>query len=290
MKSVKTVYVVDDDEDDRMFIREALQEVIGQVQIIEAFNGQDLLDQLMLRKEDSGSVIILLDINMPRMNGLETLVHIRSLPGGEYLPVIMFSTSDHQQLIRNAYQVGVNAYLKKPVLLADYAFMAESVNVCFFNSYPLLKEGRRPKNNFRTKSILVIEDNADHWELMKVALSQGMPKATVVRMKDEKTTLDFLDMGWHNMPQHPQLVLLELYLPTRKEGLNLLEKIRSFLFKNSLSTIPFIVFSNSNHQEDIKACYQRQANDYIVKPIDLQESVYYFKTLNEFIWYNYTTN
>lgn len=152
-----------------------------------------------------------------------------------------------------------------------------------------MEGGLAMTQSFHTKSILVVEDDADHWQLMQIALKQSMPKAEVVRMKDSETTLDFLANGWMALAQHPQLILLDLYLPSREMGLDLLEKIRAFLVDNHLSTIPIIIFSSSTHQDDIKACYQRQANAYMVKPFDLKDSITYFKSLNQFIWDNYMT-
>ena len=288
MKGAKTIYVVDDDEDDRLLVSDALHEVIDQLTIIEATDGQHLLDLLALRSYHPEPAIIILDINMPRMNGMETLTQIRSRPESEHIPVIMLSTSSDQYFIKNAYNIGVNAYLKKPVSFNDYTYMAESINVCFLNNYPSLKKGLSLTKDPRTKCILVVEDHADHWQLMEFALKQSMPRAQVVRMKDSDSTLDFLATDWHQMKQHPQLVLLDLYIPTRQHGLDLLGQVRSFLTENGLSTVPVIIFSNSDHQEDIKACYQRQANAYMVKPYDLNESISYFKTLNQFIWDTYT--
>ena len=288
MNGAKTVYVVDDDEDDRLLICEALLQVINQLTIIEVIDGRQLLELLARRGRNPEPAIIILDINMPRMNGMETLAHIRSRPESEHLPVIMLSTSADQYYIKNSYSIGVNAYLKKPVSINDYTYMAESINVCFFNSYPLLKQGMEVAKTPRTKSILVIEDQADHWTLMQFALRKSMPQAQVLRMKDSESTLNFLATGWHHMVQPPQLVLLDLYIPDRLQGLDLLDKIRLFLTENGCSNVPIIIFSSSDHQEDIKACYQRQANAYMVKPIDLNESISYFKTLNQFIWDTYT--
>jgi CheY-like chemotaxis protein len=72
------IYLVDDDQDDRMFIREALKSTSDDVNVIEFSNGEQLLDQLengLIRSEPS---VILMDINMPRLNGLEALARIRS--------------------------------------------------------------------------------------------------------------------------------------------------------------------------------------------------------------------
>jgi CheY-like chemotaxis protein len=71
MKKTKTIFLVDDDEDDRMLIMEAIRDVIGNVEITQIESGYKLLDVLAGLKP--GPDLILMDMNMPKMNGLEIL-------------------------------------------------------------------------------------------------------------------------------------------------------------------------------------------------------------------------
>lgn len=284
MKSARSIYIVDDDEDDRMMMRSALEDIIEKVHIVEVRGGYDLISLLDSATEDQHPKLILMDMNMPRMSGLEALSRVRSRSDLRHIPVIMISTSSNKQQISNAYQQGINAYVTKPVSILDYTFIAEAINVCFLNNDPSLAEVKTHLRSFRNQSVLVIEDNEEHWELMHFSLNKSMPGANLIHMKDAGSTLDFLETGWQTAINPLKLILLDLYLPTRQHGLNLLDEIKTFLSDNHLSSVPVIIFSGSDHYEDIKNCYRQQANIYIVKPLNMQDTIAYFKNLNLFIW------
>lgn len=280
MKSERSIYIVDDDEDDRMIMRAALEEIVENVHIVEVRSGHDLINLLDSENEDKQPKLILMDMNMPRMSGLEALSLVRSRLDRRHIPVIMISTSSNQQQISNAYQQGINAYVTKPVSISEYAFIAEAINVCFLNNDPSLGEVKNHIRSFRNKSILVIEDNQDQWDLMHVSLKQSMPDANLLHIKDIESTLDFLKSDWQTAVAPVRMILLDLYLPTREHGLILLDHIRKFLNDNHFSSVPIIIFSGSDHNDDIKTCYRHHANIYIVKPNNMKKTFAYFQNLN----------
>lgn len=126
MNVPKTVFLCDDDPDDRFLISNALMEVAPEIRIVEAEDGQNLLDVIMQQEEQS-TTLFLLDMNMPRMNGLETIVQIRSMPGLSDIPAIMFSTSSDSQLIKRAISAGINHYIRKPNTFEGFIEMAQFV-------------------------------------------------------------------------------------------------------------------------------------------------------------------
>ncbi|GHB55810.1 response regulator [Persicitalea jodogahamensis] len=113
MSLVKTVFLVDDDQDDRFFLRQAIEEAGASIDIVEAENGLELLSLIQQDKLTS-ITLILLDMNMPKMNGLETIAAIRSDPKISSVPVVMISTSSNPNLIESAYRAGVNNFITKP--------------------------------------------------------------------------------------------------------------------------------------------------------------------------------
>ncbi|AYN68915.1 response regulator [Euzebyella marina] len=107
------VVLVDDDEDDRMFFADALQEIDLKTDLTEFHNGQELLDYL------TGSCtefpqLIFLDLNMPVMDGFECLKKIRSNPKFEDLVVAIYSTSSSERDIEETFVNGANIYINKP--------------------------------------------------------------------------------------------------------------------------------------------------------------------------------
>lgn len=126
------IFVVDDDEDDRELISDALMENhIKQNQIHLAEDGYDLISQL----QDSNSLprFILLDLNMPRMGGKEVLESIKKENRYRHIPIIIFSTSDADADIEECYQLGCSAYLSKP---SDYQSLQDlmQATIQFWNN------------------------------------------------------------------------------------------------------------------------------------------------------------
>jgi two-component system, response regulator len=110
----RVILVVDDNEDDRMFVRTALEGVDANIVIAEAGDGVEALEYL---RDDARAFpdFILLDLKMPRKDGLETLAEIRLDPKLRHLPVVaIFTTATDPDLVRRAYEGGANAFVGKP--------------------------------------------------------------------------------------------------------------------------------------------------------------------------------
>ncbi|KAA6437026.1 response regulator [Dyadobacter flavalbus] len=275
LKNTK-IYIADDDEDDRMLIRVAIENVVQNVTIIEAADGNQLLS--FLSSEETGRQLVIMDMNMPGMSGLETLAVIKSNDGTRHIPVIMVSTASSPVLVKRAYDQGINAYMTKPLFANEYQKIANVINHCYLNDHSsaIVKSAGK---YMREKNILVIEDNFDHRTLINMALKDNLPLAQITSVKDETDTIDFFTSVWNNLAPLPHLILLDLYLPNRQNGLHLLELIRNFLKSQNLLNVPIIVLSNSDHPDDITECYRHNANAYMIKSQDLQTWRSYFSNL-----------
>ena len=119
------ILVADDSADDRMFIRNALHAVAPKVRVSETVDGIDTLAYLRGAAQPFPD-LLLLDLKMPRMDGLETLAEIRGDPGLRHLPVIaIFTTATDPEFVRRAYASGVNAYVGKPSTLGELKVLME---------------------------------------------------------------------------------------------------------------------------------------------------------------------
>ncbi|WP_353719128.1 response regulator [Dyadobacter sp. 676] len=118
-----TVIIVDDDADDRYLIGEALNIVGEKRKIVEVEDGRELVDLLV--KGNPRPELILVDMNMPRMNGVEVLGAIQSFADFENVPKIVLSNDSNNAEI--AYQAGADGFYTKPSTLDGYLDVARRI-------------------------------------------------------------------------------------------------------------------------------------------------------------------
>lgn len=109
---VSSMILVDDDEDEHVLFRDAVHEVDPSINVIFHPTGEHLLEYLKLNNTKPS--IIFLDINMPRLSGIETTEHIKSNPSLSHIPIVIYSTSSSKSDINSAYQAGASLYVVKP--------------------------------------------------------------------------------------------------------------------------------------------------------------------------------
>ena len=108
-----SVFLTDDDADDRFLFEEALMEVGNNISITAFNNGEQLMNCLDPKKIDQPNLIFL-DLNMPLKNGMECLEEIKKDKNLKNIPVIIFSTSRQKETINQVYTKGANYYMCKP--------------------------------------------------------------------------------------------------------------------------------------------------------------------------------
>lgn len=116
-----TILLVEDNRDDEALTLDALQSAGVRNRINVVRDGAEALDYLFRRAEYSNRdpswhpCLILLDLKLPKIGGLEVLRRIRSDPGTRSIPVVVLTTSSEQEDIDNSYGNGANSYVRKPV-------------------------------------------------------------------------------------------------------------------------------------------------------------------------------
>lgn len=116
MKSLNYLLIEDDEIERLKFVR-VLKKNSYPYKLTEAKNGEEALD--ILEKQDAPD-IILLDLNMPKMNGLEFLKILKSNPKLKYVPIIILSTSNNHRDLKQCYEEGIAGYIVKPLKYEDY--------------------------------------------------------------------------------------------------------------------------------------------------------------------------
>lgn len=109
------ILVAEDDPDDQEILKLIVDAHFPDWQYHIVQNGQLVIDYLTSRSTVKTSLsLVLIDINMPVKDGIETLKYLRSIPDYKYLPVIAFSTSGNRWISDSFLKAGGNAYLQKP--------------------------------------------------------------------------------------------------------------------------------------------------------------------------------
>jgi two-component system response regulator len=122
--------MADDDPDDREFVKEAFEKsgFRGEFRYVE--DGGALVDYLFRSKDDPRGQtfpmpdLILLDLNMPRVDGYEALKRIKSDAGLKRIPIVVLSTSESESDIQRTYDEGVNSFITKPSGFSELVDMA----------------------------------------------------------------------------------------------------------------------------------------------------------------------
>jgi two-component system response regulator len=133
----KTILLVEDNPDDIKLAQRAFSKskITEQINLEVARNGNDALDFLfgnsihVKRDTKAMPAVILLDLNLPGINGLEVLERIRSDGRTRLIPVIILTSSKEEQDIKKAYGLGANSYIRKPVDFKKFSDVAQQLGL-----------------------------------------------------------------------------------------------------------------------------------------------------------------
>lgn len=118
--TTKLILLVEDDPDHELLTIRALKKsnIANDVKV--AHDGEEALNMLF-GENPVHPQVILLDLKLPKVEGLEVLRRIRENPDTRMLPVVVLTSSDEERDLVRSYQLGVNSYIRKPVNFSDFA-------------------------------------------------------------------------------------------------------------------------------------------------------------------------
>jgi CheY-like chemotaxis protein len=119
------ILLIEDDMIEVMKLNRTISSLQLNHKIIEANNGEDALK--ILEKKDELPDIILLDLNMPKINGIEFLGILKNDPVLKYIPTIILTTSNNQKDLLECYKIGIAGYVLKPLKYEDYVSKIEKL-------------------------------------------------------------------------------------------------------------------------------------------------------------------
>lgn len=115
---VMNILFIEDDAIETMKLHRAIKKLNCNHNIIEAKNGEEAL--IYLRSDEVLPDIILLDLNMPRMSGIDFLKILKADDEMMYLPTIILTTSENRSDLLECYRIGIAGYVIKPLKYSDY--------------------------------------------------------------------------------------------------------------------------------------------------------------------------
>ncbi len=119
-EAVRLILLVEDDPDHEMLTIRALKKSNIANQVHVARDGEEALNSLF-GENAVRPQLILLDLKLPKVEGLEVLRRIRSEETTRMLPVVVLTSSDEERDVVRSYKLGVNSYIRKPVNFTDFA-------------------------------------------------------------------------------------------------------------------------------------------------------------------------
>lgn len=123
----RSILLVEDNRQDELLILRNLRKVNMANSIDVVRDGQQALDYLLAQGEfshrdaDNLPVVVLMDINLPRISGLDVLARLRAEPQTRQLPVVMLTSSDEEKDRHRSYHHGCNSFVRKPLDFSEFA-------------------------------------------------------------------------------------------------------------------------------------------------------------------------
>lgn len=130
----KLILLIEDNTSDIELTRRALQKSHVANELVVLEDGQDALDYFFgdtndVEREKQMPTLILLDLKLPRVDGLQVLKEIRSHKETKYLPVVILTTSNEERDIVESYNLGANSYIRKPVDFNQFVEAVQSLGL-----------------------------------------------------------------------------------------------------------------------------------------------------------------
>lgn len=125
--TVCNILYADDDADDHYFLTESITSSGLPANIVSVGNGEEAIHYLQRTDPQSLPSLIVLDLNMPRLNGTQTLSYLKAHPQYAGIPVVMLSTSANTEDKKQCQQIGAASYFVKPRYMSGYETLVQAL-------------------------------------------------------------------------------------------------------------------------------------------------------------------
>ena len=214
-------------------------------------SGEKTLELMNLEKFD----VVLLDINMPNISGIQVLEQLKSNPATRDIPVMMVTAEHDNETVLHCIKLGAADYIKKPV---EPSLLRSRIWRCL-QKYLNLQENEPEaveKSHHVQARILIVDDD----EMLRTLLQQRLvaEEHVVLQAQNGNQALELLNTN------EIDLILLDVMMP-ELDGFQTLEKIKA---SEKNRHTPVIMCSADDSPDSIEKCLKTGADDYILKPFN----------------------
>ncbi|MCM1523623.1 MAG: response regulator [Ruminococcus sp.] len=252
-RGISKMITVDNEE---IICRDILMKMEGTgVTVDYALSGSDAMEMIKRAQTEKPYDIILLDWQMPNMDGLETAKRIRGEISKD-IPIIVLTDFDWADIESDGSAAGVDAFLPKPFFLTGFCRRVET----------LVKRGgsseERDESVFKGMHILVAEDNEINAEILTELL--GMTGAECTVCENGKAAAEEFE---NSDPQKYDIILMDVQMPVMN-GYDATRLIRSLPHPRAAS-VPIIAMTANAFAEDVRDALQAGMDAHVAKPVDI---------------------
>ena len=253
------VLVVDDDEELCRSAADTLDD-LG-VRAEWADSGEKALEMALERRKRGGSYqVVLLDWQMPDMNGIETARRLRERVGGE-TTIFLISAYDWSDIEDEARAAGISGFLAKPMFRSTLYYGLSQ----FAGEKPVAAEAAEERTDFTGRRLLLAEDNDLNAEIATELLT-----ASGFEVDWAENGKLCVERFAGSAPDTYSAILMDLRMPVMN-GYEATQAIRSLEGRPDGGTIPIIAMTADAFSEDIKKCMACGMNAHVAKPLDMRE-------------------
>ena len=251
------VLLVEDSPGDVRLTQEAFREANSSIALHIVTDGVEAMT--FLRREGKHLQaprpdLILLDLNLPKMDGREVLALIKEDEGLKTIPTVILTTSVAEADIVKSYQLRANCYLSKPVQLDAFEDLVKSINDFWLKKVKLPPAGAKRMIQESIKEILLVEDNPGDAPLLREMLKEQGWYST------HMTHVEYMSAAEQHLANHTvDIILIDLCLPDA-EGLGGVRRIQA-----AAPHVPLVVLTGMDDESLALKALQEGAQDYLIK-------------------------
>jgi CheY-like chemotaxis protein len=270
LSAIKRVLVVDDNANNRLIIQEML--VAGNIEVVHAVSGIDALNQL---KSASKFDVIIMDYNMPLMDGLEVIGYIRKSKGGlaeEQAIILLSSSSDNEYVLKACTELGIQQRLTKPIKIQQLFDALAKVNQHkqVEAEVPEAVQTNTAVEMLATVKILVADDNAVNLLLATAIIKKILPNVILFRANNGIEAVSLFKK------ENPAMIFMDVQMP-EMNGYEAATAIREL---ENGATVPIVALTAATVSGEKERCIDAGMNDYISKPF-VKEAI--IKVITEYL-------